>query len=279
MRRWALPGALLLILVVNAAVLGGVAWNRSGDPVAALVLTERELFLPPGGLASRENSGVALRLKVSHYSRTPEWLDGAALKNMGFDPEWYVENRQQGHEYRKQPLPRRAYVVLEYDGAAWTALVQRMEDKVAQVRERVEAAELDERALERARRRLERFRTRASRLVPVDAGSDPASLQARYTDGSRYVITRAEIRMRFGRPPSSEDPSRERGPVYGYIGRILPGSVYVPLKFHDALQSAVRTDHPDPASGSAEPGWQPRFRVEVHYGKRYEPWIVQLRDL
>lgn len=38
--------AFIMIAAVNGIVLSGVAYNRSGDPNAVVVLSERELNLP-----------------------------------------------------------------------------------------------------------------------------------------------------------------------------------------------------------------------------------------
>lgn len=282
MRRWGLIGALVLVVLVNAVVLAGVAWNRAGEPVAALVLTERELPLPASGLMRRENSGVALLLKVSYRSRAPAWLDAAKLEELGFDPEQYAAQRERGERYQKWPLPRSAYVVLEYDGPAWARLLKAREAGVARLAAQVEAGTQAEGVLVRARQQLERMRTAESRLVPIDAGNDPALLRARYSDGSRYIVTRAEIQMRYGLRPTYREQQQDDQRVFGFVRHILPGSLYVPLEFHDALESALDSPRSVGGQGSTAPGARigtPRYEVDLRYGQRYEPWIVQVSEL
>ncbi|NIP73959.1 MAG: DUF4824 family protein, partial [Gammaproteobacteria bacterium] len=213
MRRMGLAGAFALVVLVNGAVLAGVAWNRSGTPDATLPLTERELRVHYNTFRNRENSGVALSLITTRTTRSPQWLGEAKLRQLGFEPQ---RLRDGGSEYRKSPLPRRAFVVLEHDGPAWAALLKAKEREVAQLPARIEAGERTERHLEQARQALERMRESASRLVPVDVGIDPEALRNQYSDRRRYAVMAAEIRMGYG--------------GRGSIGRILSGPIHVPVR-------------------------------------------------
>ena len=55
--------AVLLLLVTNIVVLSGVAYNRAGEPVVSLELTERELTMVQSYRRTDENSGTALLLQ------------------------------------------------------------------------------------------------------------------------------------------------------------------------------------------------------------------------
>ena len=58
-----------VVLLANAIAVGMAAYNRSGVPTATIVLTERELELPP---ADPENTGIWLYFPVAgsvHRSR------------------------------------------------------------------------------------------------------------------------------------------------------------------------------------------------------------------
>lgn len=57
-----LVGGVALIVAVNAFVLAGVAWNRSGVPGSALTLTQRELSLPYAFGLDGERGGVEVAL-------------------------------------------------------------------------------------------------------------------------------------------------------------------------------------------------------------------------
>ena len=52
-----------LLLLSNVVVLAGVAYNRSGEPLASIELTERELPLRVTYNSTDDDSGTALSLK------------------------------------------------------------------------------------------------------------------------------------------------------------------------------------------------------------------------
>ncbi|MGH8649482.1 MAG: DUF4824 family protein, partial [Burkholderiales bacterium] len=53
-----LAAGIVLIALTNAIALGGVAWNRSGEPESVLKLTQRELSQPRGFGLDREEGGL-----------------------------------------------------------------------------------------------------------------------------------------------------------------------------------------------------------------------------
>ena len=254
MRRKALGGAVALIAAVNGIVLAGAAWNRSGTPEATLALTEREL--PESWRrASNENSGIALALRFQHLPEYP-WLDRAKLQSLGFD---LAEHATDAERY-KDPLSRRGYVVLEFDGAAWSNLLQEKEQALVEMPARIQAGEATEQQQKFAQDSLERMRTEESRLVPVDAGPDAGALRARFPDPERYLIAPARFDVRrYYRHAAGAAPAE------GYLRGILVDTIHLPADLHPALAEAKRQGSP-----------QPRYRVTLHYGRRHEPWIGEL---
>ncbi len=255
MRRTSMTAALVLLVLVNGLVLAGAAWNRSGMPDATLILTERELpmsmWLPePDG-----NSGISLRLRVP-FRGDYAWLDEVKLRALGFDLA-----RPEGGMV-KEPLSRRAYVVLEYDGAAWAARLRQKEEALAELSAQIAKGEATEQQRKYAQQQLKRMRSQESRLVAIDAGTDAVALRARYPDGGQYLITPAEfdVGYRYRSPGESDAKTR------GYIRRILVDSIHVPAAHHQAIKQAARR-------GANGPG----YRVTLHYGRRHEPWIAGVR--
>lgn len=100
MRRWLAFAAAGVLVAADAALLLGVARARRGEPEARLLLTERELALPP---RNEENSALSLRLNWWGGRVRPrdETLDAARLAALGFDTS------------SRRPAARRVYVVLE----------------------------------------------------------------------------------------------------------------------------------------------------------------------
>lgn len=259
--------AIALVLLTNAAVLAGVAWNRSGPPDAELRLTERELPIDRG-LPSGEDSGVGLRLDWQRQDSL-DWFGEERLRALGFDPGHAAEDGNR----RKRVLPRRAHVVFEYDGPSWAALLQEKEDAVRTQRGELEAGDLPQarqeraqRDLEYAERELDRWRTAESRLVPVDVGPEPGALRARYEDRSRYLILAAEVRMWANRP---------EGPR-GHIATVLNSRLHVPARLRAGLQSVLEGGTPAGYARRSEP---PRYRVIVETGRRFAPRVAAIEPL
>ena len=171
MKRAGLLGALALVVLVNAAVLGGVAWNRLGPLDASLRLTERELPIEWDFDAAEEDTGLALELNVNDW-RVSHWLGEAKLRELGFRTEEYGWTK-------KQPL-QKVYLVLEFNGPAWLAAVKEWTPDPA-----------------------------ASRLMAVDAGQDARVLRQRYADPNRYLILAAEVGMEFVHSPKDDRPTAE----------------------------------------------------------------------
>ena len=116
MRRAGPVLAAAVVLVANAFALVGVARNRAGAPEAEVLLTERELPLAPW---SDDSTGVFLQLEWQRSLRGSRlempWFDRAKLESLGFDCSRFEKESRARYG---RLVPRRAYVVLEYDGPA-----------------------------------------------------------------------------------------------------------------------------------------------------------------
>jgi hypothetical protein len=278
-RRRTLIAGLALIALTNAVALGGVAWNRSGEPESVLTLTQRELGLPYRRFGfDREGDGLELSLNwrvltasagelynMDHYG-TPEWLDRAKLASLGFDLSPRPDARRTARHYGRQ-LPREALVVLELDGPARQKALERAREREAKAAAG-EAAGSGKKGSKipgmSAAEQLRREETSNSRLFAVDVGLDAAELRAKYPDRARYTIVHANIRAHFERNQSGADRWT------GYIQGLDNGTVNVPAEFRGAIGS-VR--HSAPYGGPVPEGVLP-FQVTVAFGRRFEPWVV-----
>jgi hypothetical protein len=266
MKNKLLLGALALIATINAIVLAGVASNRAGAPDAVLALTERELPQSWRSGRAHENTGIALELQYAYDAY--DWFDQSKLHAVGFDADAFQAATARAYGNRKEPLPRKAYAVLEYEGPAWAARLRKKEAEIAGISAGLGAGEYTRQDLERAQRSLEEMRETESRLVPIDVGLDPAALRARYPDASRYLITAAEVRMHIG---YSDPKRRGEGHAQGNITRLLTSPIHLPRRFHATLVQATRRQ---PAI--LQP---PRYTATVRYGTRFEPWVVDLQAI
>jgi hypothetical protein len=274
MRRRALLAALALLILVNTLALAGVAWNRSGQPEASLSLTERELRLVYHGTGREENSGIALTLNLHNDSYAPEWLDEVKLRELGFRPDRVRLADGPADERYKQPLPRRAWAVLEFAGPAWRAALEERERDLGELPAKVQAGKATLEQIEIEERAVARMKTSGSRLVAVDAGRDAAQLRARYPDRTQYLIVGAEFRMRVEWAASEQEPELDR--VRGIL-RVPGRGIHVPLQFHAALLDALGDDLEAGYSMNADQA--PHYSVTLHVGKRYEPWVAEVAGL
>jgi hypothetical protein len=282
MRRYGITLAPVLVLVVNAFVLIGVAYNRSGNPDSQVVLTERELRLPYYLWRSeRENTGIWLDLDWNRYDYIlPEegthdpyaWFDKTMLESLGFVCTLSAENSK-APDYYYRMLPRRVYAVLEIGGTAWNDWKSIQEEKLAALDEKRKAGRTPEKEYQKERGRIERSIKNSSRLFVVNVGKEPESLRLRYPDRSRYIITPALAGVHL---VSSSDESDNKTPkrIQGYVKEILIDRIHVPLSMRIPLETVLK----DKADKRGEDS-RKHYEVTLRYGKRYEPWIVEIKLL
>ena len=256
-----------LILLVNAIVLAGVAYNRSDEPESALRLSERELSAPMSGYGNKENSGLALALNwrvlppgsedskkgawpYASYGGSPDWLNQAKMLALGFEKP-AVSQSHDGQSRIQQPLPRDVLLVLELDGAAYQAALARAVQfgQVASAQEKTQASDM-----------LKREQDENSRLFVVDAGLDVAALRAQHPDRRRYAIVHGQVRPNWA-------VDKDGTASAGYVSGVSANSLNVPLEWKRVFDgaSAVRRDGQLPV----------RYTVDVKFGQRLEPWIAQ----
>lgn len=279
--RWTLLAGLGLIGVINALALGGVAYNRSGEPESVLRLSERELHRPWNWRGSAEDSGLALRLqwRVPNAERDPPdvatyydppgrygmpaWLDRNKLAALGFDVSRPLSAEDGSGVFSRQ-LSREVLLVLEHDGPAYRRALERVQAHVERQAALAAAnpgkAEFEQRA-KSAREALGREESENSRLFVVDAGLDHAALRAAYPSRTQYAVVRGRIRPGIVGRGDKTEPG-------GYIQSLSIDEVNVPHDFRTVFDRA-------PRMGRGTPAGDP-FEATVAFGSRLEPWITAL---
>lgn len=280
--RRAFIASSLLVLVTNAIALGGVAYNRSGEPESTLEVTERELAISQRDWLDNDNGGIDLDVRwrvrladesstrsYNPWNREVHWLTEAQKAQLGFAAPVLTPDIE-GRYPAWNPPTREAFVVLEYDGAAYRAALEQARKHLAREAELADARPNDkefEQRLVAARNELEREELRASRLFVIDVDPDADALRARYPDRSRYAVVNARL-----------DAHIEGGPqVFRtaiYITRLDVETVSLPHAFRAIVEPLLPVDYSYSHEGPA-----PRFEATVHWGRRLEPWIVQLKRL
>lgn len=267
-RNRVLIAGVLLLVLTNAIVITGAIINRSGEPEAVLDLSERELHLPLR--KQEENSGLSLKLIWDeHLSRDASTrLKAGKLEDLGFD----LINTDDAAErllYIRKQLPKRAWIVLEFDGAHYQGALQHAERNY-QTQLKLHSQEDDSKSYARLRlaeKNLSRIKHSMSRLFIVNAGQDPVQLRQQYPDKSHYIVTQGAVRLTCDYTVTAQK-HRTCSDIVGYVSKISVRRIHVPLEFRTVFDSL--------------PCWhqskecQPSYQVKLAYGHRYEPWILDV---
>lgn len=271
----------VLLVVTNIVVLFGVASNRSGNHDAQIILTERELQLPYQTYQiHKENSGLSLRLDWralgrdednSNYMdrRSPAWFNAEKLEELGFKINNNLSSKGNENFYR-QSIPKEVFVVLENDGEPYRVAVKRAEVAFEKEGGLLKSNPEDKRLrgnLERSEEKLKHMRITESRLFAIDAGLDPKKLRNKYEDQTRFIIAKGLVK-----PTYHGDNKREE--VVGYITKLSIENIHVPLnyrKIFDIVLAQEKSKHNEFVA--------PRYKVELVYGSRLEPWIMSVESI
>ena len=273
-RQRTLLAGLALIVLTNAVVLAGVAYNRSGEPEATLRLTERELGVTDYGMWAGEKSGIELNLQWRLPQRETDrsrnsygfwggeaaWLDEAKLRELGFEPPPAgLPEERRGRREKERAVT----LVLEYDGPAYQAVLERAQEAAAKER----AGEGKPKgAYDNAAQWLEREERSGSRLFVVDAGLDADALRAKYPDRARYAIAEGRVRPVYRRNAANPMSS-------GHVTAVSVPSINVPLEYRSLFASLSETPYHLQQKGG------PRYEAILSYGKRLEPRLAGAKRL
>jgi len=274
-------------------VLAGVAYNRSGEPDATVQLTERELhWQKRWDLTDKEDTGLYLTLKwnmpgfKSHrwdYTHKKNWLNQQKLAEMGFDTSFPLEDKKANRYYSRQ-LPRQAYVVLEYNGDAYRDWLKEAKERIEEIKQELIEEKKPEKKknLENDMRHVQRELITHSHLFAVDGGRDPELLRKQYSDKSKYIITPAVFDISMHYIPRKKAPPKSPKKPYlsGWVRKISIPQIHVTSDYRTFFISDIKTytrtylPRDKPLSDL-----ESRYQVTLNYGRRYEPWVVDVQKL
>jgi hypothetical protein len=208
MRLGGILAAAAVIVITNGVVLLEVARNRAGGAIETIRLTEREL---PLGFREKENTGVAVGLnwqRLSFVANDYPWLDRTKLEGLGFDYAKALRDPQH------PPLPRPAFVALEYNGPAWEQW-------------------LNSAALK------DMPNDTYSRLFPIDVARTPEPLLRKYPNREKYLVVRGLVQL-------SAVTRQGQLQLLPSISQLFPAAIHVPSPLSDPLNVMVGTNPTSP---------------------------------
>lgn len=270
--------AFLLVVFVNAIILIGAGYNRSGDPESVVVLTERELQTPYRW--NKDESALRIHWRIllpehDKYNRynSPLWFDQQKLESLGYEFHQDSDNddNSQSLEYatmKRQSnfIEREVILVLEYDGDTYQQAVKLADKKIKKIERKLAKLTNDKELLielKEAKEYLKHEQLSASRLFVIDAGLDVKALRRQYPNNQRFILANGIV------DASSYWPykNNEEGFIAGRIDRLSVERLHVERDAHSII------DKLRPSLGYAHNENPPRFQAIVHYGQRLEPWI------
>jgi hypothetical protein len=278
MRKRGIFCAIGLLLVINAFVLAGVQYNRSGDSDAYMTLTERELRT--AYTYQEDNSGKSLRIQTHHniYTALGTSIDDRfgtsdreKLEAIGFDFSDAHMGNNDTDDYFKQ-LPRKAYTVLEFDGSSWEEWKKKLSDELAKVEQAAAEGKIKKEDLDSARKNIERALITDSHLFIIDFGKDPSALRRQYSDRQHYLILACKVHLSYSGSYSA--PGTKGDNLHGYV-ELLNEEINVPHRLQAGLREQKDTGTGF-RKGAGLPEMGPQYQVVLYTGKRYEPWIENL---
>jgi len=274
-----LIAGLGIIIATNLIALAGVAYNRSGQPEAVIELTERELAMPYRYGMFKENTGLGLRIKCrlegnSYYgygncNGLPKWFNREKLIELGFELE-PLQDKSTGRYALEKELPRKTWLVLEYDGAAYHRALVKAEQALnaqQQLLDNNPNKEEFNKRVKKAKKILEGERLYYSRLFAIDVGAHKTRLRDSYPDTNRYLIMQALIK------PIWRGNGKD-GEWKGRITQLLINTINVPLE-HRAVFELLEDRQNNRNRGKL----LPRYKVTFAFGRRGEPWVVGVEKI
>lgn len=278
MRKLMLTCVLLLTLT-NIVVLAGVAYNRSGEPLLSLELTERELPIIQSFNSKDENSGTTLSLKwqihdpdedpqyLSTTYGSSDWLDHEKLTELGFDMKKFKSEKDK-YRHRTSHLATEVILVLEYQGDSYDKALALAEMKANKLRQRF-AKDPDDKdllnALSNYERTLTRLKVSRTRLYVVDAGLDKSALMQKYAEQNNILLVRGEIGLHW-----------LDNVVSGHIRQLYIQQVHVPLPLSEQL---ITWTNGETYTSYKNSSIAPHYKVRLNIGKRLEPWIESVTQM
>jgi hypothetical protein len=287
-KKYGLSLSIALVVIVNSIVFSGVIYNRSGEPDAKVILTQREVPLLS---TKKENTGLFLQLKwemsgsyqFENLKNKKNWLDRKKLGEIGYDFPVNLDNSSHNNYYKRKKFPQKTtFIVLEFDGVSWENWLKDHKIDIHKIEKKLENEDDGNKKenLERTLKLRKRLPLIKSRLFAIDAGNDPGQLRDKYPDSSRYIITSGVIQVNYY--PRYYGKIKSAAYVQGRIHSLFPKEIFVSNSFRSFFENVESSPHysyfyiPEKTSDS---DLLPQYEVSLNLGRKYEAWISEVKTL
>jgi len=267
MKRYLLIG-LTILIGTNLAALGGVVYNRMGDATAQLTLTERELSLPYYRGSQKENSSISLTINwrtptgenetYYPYNSRNIKLSKDELLTLGFAQSevrdnYWIESRE-------------LYWAFEFDGALHKAEIIKAEDKYQTALTTYEEKPNDTNSRKKTEysESLAREKTTNSRLFFLKVSADYESLANKFSGQKNILIVKGLTKPYYNNNGNDKTYSL-------MLKHLSVKNIMVPLEHTEVMSNLKRANRRDITP--------PRYTVDVSWGSRLEPWIINTNKL
>lgn len=253
-----------LVVLSNAVILAGAAYNRMSPPVQQLSVTERELSLPYWATrGDSENSQLTLR--INWQVARDELAEYDYVRELKVSPQTFSALQLKpincpGEEHRHHKSVQ-GWVALEYNGPAHRLRQQQLEQALAELKDTEDQQELASRS--RYQNRLERALVSDSRLYAVAVAPHLEELEA-------SLASSTEVHWFV---PAELSAAGKCSDHHVSINRLLNGELHLPANQRAALPQV------DSRAAYSQQPELPRYAVEVAVGRRYEPWVKSVTAL
>lgn len=240
--------AISIIILSNLIILFNLYQNRTNPPDSVVTLTQREL-----------TSYNYYENQQDRYFRI-NWKNGMELDNqkltqLGFD----IENALKFGKHREL---REVFVVLEVDSPLHQKFIK---EKRKDFENRI--IDANQVYINSAKNNLEKSIYGSSRLYILDANLNYEELRKKYSDRSRYIIQKAQIRI-------YRTHDNNRYYINGYISTLSIPHIHISLKNSIIINNIIKNSTRDKRYKH-----YPKYKVKVAFGSRLEPYIIDIKAI
>jgi len=265
MKKYLLIG-LTILIGTNIVALSGVAYNRVGDATTQLMLTERELSLPYNSSFQKENSGISLAINwrtpsgenesFYRYNSRDIKISKHELLALGFNQIDVKDNYWQES--------KELYWAFEFNGALHKAEIEKSAEKYQTALATFQESPNDTNRRNKTEynKSLAREKTSNSRLFFIEASADYESLAAKFSYQKNILIVKGLAKPYYNRKDKYYNLK---------LKHLSVRNVMIPLEYTAVLYNLKSLDR-----GDVTP---PRYVVDINWGSRLEPWIVDVKRL